>query len=147
MINSKKRGVAIASALIFMTIIIVVSGLLFTLMASLNTKNIFQKKKLERYLLLQQIKQDFADNGTINGEYEYNVEIFDNANPPQNGVQAVVAKEDNSSSSTNIIYYVVYDFDNQKILAEQTENFYLTIKNIDGVDFYYLANLVKYKEV
>ena len=145
--SRKKKGVAIVTALIFMTIIIAVTGLLFALMASLTSKNIIQKNKLKRFVTLQQIKNDFIDNGFIDAEYEYDVQIFNNSNATQSGVQAVVVKKDNVESSIDLIYYVVYDFDNQKVVAEQTENFYLTIKNIDNVDFYYLANLVKYKEV
>lgn len=147
MINRRKRGVALVSAIIFMTIIVAVSSLLFTLMASLNFKNIVEKKKIERYATLQQIKKDFIDDGVVNNEYDYDVETFNNSNMAQSGVQAVVVKKDSNLPNTDLIYYVVYDFDNQKLLAEQTENFYITIKNTDGVDFYYLANLVKYKEV
>ena len=145
--NNKKKGVAIVSAVIFMTIIVAVSGLLFTLMASLNLKNLQQKNKLQRYITMQQIQREFVANGEVTGEYQYDVEVFNNSNLTKQGVQAVVVKKDSSSSATDLIYYVVYDFDNQKILAEQTQNFYITIKDISGTDFYYLADLVKYKEV
>ncbi|HAJ78051.1 MAG TPA: hypothetical protein DCO89_03190 [Clostridiales bacterium] len=147
MVNKKEKGIAIVSALIFMTIIIAVSGLLFTLMASLNAKNIVQKKKIEQQITFQQIKKDFKEDGKINGEYDYNIEIFNNTNASKSGVQAVVVKKYSSASATDLLYYMIYDFDNQKILAEQTENFYITIKNVDDVNFYYLANIVKYKEV
>ena len=147
MVNKREKGIAIVSALIFMTIIIAVSGLIFTLMASLNVKNIVQKKKIEQQITFQQIKKDFKEDGKINGEYDYNIEIFNNTNASKSGVQAVVVKKYSSASATDLLYYMIYDFDNQKILAEQTENFYITIKNVDDVNFYYLANIVKYKEV
>lgn len=145
--KNKKKGVAILSAIILMTIVISISGLLFALITSSNLKNKIQKNRFEKYMITQKIFSDFVDNGIIDGEYNLNIELLDNSNDTKTGIQGVVAKLINSNFKTDLYYYCVYDFDNNKILAEQSDNFYITIKTIDNVNYYYLADLIRYKEV
>jgi hypothetical protein len=147
MAKNKKKGVAILSALVLMTVVIIISGLLFAINTSSNLKNRKQKYNIEKYITTTKIFNDFIDNGQIDGEYTFDIEIIDNFHNAKEGIQAIVVKKINATSTIDLYYYCIYDFDNKTVLAEQSGNFYLTTQNIDNVDYYFLADLIKYKEV
>lgn len=140
---NKKKGVALMSALILMVVIISFSGMFFAIVQSLNLSNRLQQNKTQKLATYYKIRQDFLDDQVINDEYDYFIEIIEH----DENIKALVIKRTENSAKTDLSYYFIYNFSTFKILAEQDKNFYLTIKN-DGVnDYYYLADLVKYKEV
>lgn len=140
---NKKKGVALMSALILMVVIISFSGMFFAIVQSLNLSNRLQQNKIQKLATYYKIRQDFLDDQVINDEYEYFVEIIEH----DENIKALVIKRTENSAKTDLSYYFIYNFSTFKILAEQDKNFYLTIKNDGGNDYYYLADLVKYKEV
>lgn len=140
--TNKKKGVALLSALILMTVIISFTGLFIALVQSFNLANRLEQNKTQKVSTYYKIRQDFL-NDTLDDEYEYDIEILEH----DENIKAVVAKKKNSTNIADMVYYCVYNFSTSKILAEQNKNFYLTIKEDGGNNYYYLADLVKYKEV
>ena len=140
---NKKKGVALLSALILMIVVISFTGLCIALVMSFNLSNRYEKNRTQRLATFYKIRQDFLDNQTINDEYDYHIEIVEH----DADIKAVVVKKKNKANIDDMVYYCIYNFSSSKILAEQNENFYLTIKNDGGNDYYYLADLVKYMEV
>lgn len=140
---NKKKGVALLSVLILMTVIISFTGLFLALVKSLNFANKIEQNKTQKVATYYKIKQDFLDNQVIDEDYDYDIEIVEH----DENIKAVVAIKKNSTDVSDMIYYCIYNFSTSKILAEQNKNFYLTIKQDGGDSYYYLADLVKYKEV
>lgn len=140
---NKKKGVALMSALILMVVIISFSGMFFAIVQSLNLSNRLQQNKTQKLATYYKIRQDFLDDQVIDDEYDYFIEIIEH----DENIKALVIKRTENSAKTDLSYYFIYNFSTFKILAEQDKNFYLTIKNDGGNDYYYLADLVKYKEV
>ena len=140
---NKRKGVALLSVLILMTVIISFSALFIALVKSLNLTKRIEQLKTQKVSTYYQIRQDFLDNQTIDDEYDYGVEIVEH----DEDIMAVVAKKKNGTGISDMVYYCVYNFSTSKILAEQNKNFYITIKDEGGINYYYLADLVKYMEV
>ena len=139
--KSKKRGVALLSVIVMMSVVVCFSLLIYTLIISSNVANIYEKTISKKIILTNKIFDDFVDNGVIDNEYEIAVKVFsENEN-----LKAVVAKNENSDD-TNLYFLAVYDFENNKIIARQSDNFYITIKQYEGRNYYYLADVVRYKE-
>ena len=146
---NKKKGVALLSTLIFMTVVICVSLLLFTVLTYGALANKYQQQKLEKQVTIKKIFKDFVDNQTIDGTYDYDVEIYTNEN---NANQKAVVVKKSGAVAKNMLYYCICEFDsevptNYQILAQQEKNFYLTTRIVNGVNYYYLADLIKYVEV
>ena len=141
--TNKKKGIALMSALILMTVIISFTGLFLVLVKTFNLSNKVEQKRTQNLSTYYKIKADFLDNQIVDDEYDFDVEVVEH----DANTKAVVVKRKNSSNIEGMFYYFIYDFSNSKLLAEQNKNFYLTIKNDGGTDYYYLADLVKYMEV
>ena len=140
---NKKKGIALMSALILMSVIISFTGLFLALVQSFNLANKIEQKRIQNLTTYYNIRKDFLENQVIDNEYDFAVEVIEH----DANTKAVVVKRKNNSNIEGIIYYFIYDFSNSKLLAEQNKNFYITIKNDGGTDYYYLADLVKYMEV
>ncbi len=141
--TNKKKGIALMSALILMTVIISFTGLFLVLVKTFNLSNKVEQKRTQNLSTYYKIKADFLDNQIVDDEYDFDIEVVEH----DANTKAVVVKRKNSSNIEGMFYYFIYDFSNSKLLAEQNKNFYLTIKNDGGTDYYYLADLVKYMEV
>ena len=149
---NRRKGVVIASTLVFMVIVICFSSLIFLLISSTTLKNKIQNNKIEKYIITQNIRTLFiqscgeiTENTYVEKDYNLNIEIVVNSNNVDQ--KAVVVKKSSAVSKTDLYYYMIYDFDEGKALAEQTDKFYITTQNVSGVDYYFLADLIKYKEV
>ena len=150
--KNKRKGVVIASTLVFMTIVICFSSIIFLLIASTTIKNKIQDNKLEKYIKTQKIRLDLienygsvTENTTVENDYNLNIEII--VNPNNTNQKAVVVKKLSAVAKTDLYYYCIYDFDENKMLAEQTDKFYITQKDDSGTQYYFLADLIRYKEV
>ena len=147
--SNKKKGVALLSTLIFMSVVICVSLLMFAILTYSAVANKYEQQKLEKQVTLSKIFDDFVDNQTINNSYDFDVQIY--TNQDNTNQKAVVVKK-TGASAKNLYYYCICEFDsvvptNYQILAQQQKDFYLTTQNVDGVDYYFLADLIKYVEV
>ena len=140
---NKKKGIALMSALVLMSVIISFTGLFLALVQSFNLANKIEQKRIQNLTTYYNIRKDFLENQVIDNEYDFDIEVIEH----DTNTKAVVVKRKNNSNIEGIIYYFIYDFSNSKLLAEQNKNFYITIKNDGGTNYYYLADLVKYMEV
>ena len=133
----KKKGSTILSAIFLLTIVVSFSMLLFALVASSSLLNKYQDNIVQKSIITSKIHRDFVQDSTIDDTYDYLIDVIENdSNTNQ---KAVVVYKTNVRSINNIYYYCIYDFAENKVIAEQSDNFYIT--NISG-DFY-LANIVK----
>ena len=140
MVN-KKRGSIMVSSIICMLVVITLCLLLINLVnytISLN-KMFASNQKLN--FEFQQLLVDFKDNSYIDSNYKYNYEILTSDENPN--IKAVIYFTNNN----NLLFYAVYDFENLETLSCQTDNFYITKRIYNGKEYYYLADLIRYKEV
>ena len=149
MFKNKKKGVALISTIILMSVVVCVFLLLTTLLMSGVVSNKFQTQKLKNQTTISKVFKDFADNQTIDETYDFDVQIY--TNQSNTNQKAVVAKKQ-GASATKMFYYCICEFDAEnpttyQKLAEQDKDFYLTIREVDGVEYYFLADLIKYVEV
>lgn len=140
---NKKKGVALLTALIFMTIIISISMLLFTILIGGRISNKYEISRLNRLVEMENITQDFI-NENLKDDYDYSVRVF--ASDDDANIKAVVVKA-KTANDKNISYYCIYNFSTKEILAKQNQNFDLTKKEYMGEEYYYLSNIVRYVKV
>ena len=140
--KKKNKGFAIPTVVVMMAIIIAFSILLVTLVAGANLSVKYQTAKLEKQIGINKLRQDFISDGQIDETCDFVCDIIENE---ENANQkALIAKKNNSN---DIYYLLIYDFSQNRVLANQSENFAMTIKNVGGKNYYYLADIIKYKEV
>ena len=140
--EGRKKGFAIPTVVVMMAIILAFSILLVSIVAGATLSTKYETAKLEKQISINKLRQDFVADGQIDETYDFDCEIVENQ---ENANQkALVARK----NGINQIYFLfIYDFSQSKVLANQTENFAITIKNVGGQDYYYLADVIKYKEV
>ena len=150
---NKKKGAVIASVLVLMIIVIAISTLILTLTMGASISNKYETTKLKKQVLTNKIFDDFVDNQTIDENYsEYDLTVQVYVNDENTNQKAVVAKKTNAEK-TILYFYCIYDFTlgQEKVLAKQSQDFYLTKKvvneNDNEVEYYYLADMIKYVEV
>ena len=142
--KNKKRGVALPSVIVLMSIVVAFSLLLITMVAGSNISTQYQIAKLEKQIAVSKMQADFVDNGSLDGEYTQTFEIIGN---DQNTDQKALVVKKKSGSDTDLYFLLIYDFAQNKVLAIQTENFAISTKQIGETTYYYLADIIKYKEV
>ena len=133
----KKKGSTILSAIFLLTIVVSFSMLLFALVASSSLLNKYQDNIVQKSIITSKIHKDFVQDSMIDDTYDYLIDVIENGS--NTNQKAVVVYKTNVRSINNIYYYCIYDSAENKVIAEQSDNFYIT--NISG-DFY-LANIVK----
>lgn len=141
--KNKKRGVALLSTVVLMVVVITFSLLIFTLIANSNATGKVNESITKKEILSNRVYADFTADGEINEEYDLDLNIY--TNQDNSNIKAVVAKK--QISSKNIYFMVVYDFENNQVIARQLSNFELSIKDVDGELFYYLPGNIKYERV
>lgn len=141
--KNKKRGVALLSTVVLMVVVITFSILIFTLIANSNATGKVNESITKKEILSNRVYADFTADGEINEEYDLDLNIY--TNQDNSNIKAVVAKK--QISSKNIYFMVVYDFENNQVIARQLSNFELSIKDVDGELFYYLPGNIKYERV
>lgn len=140
--KNKKKGVALLSVIVMMSIVVLFSLLIYSLIIGSSMANTYQKLQTNKLTLTNKIYEDFVDNGAIDGEYELETEVVDG----DGQVKALIVKKKNADD-LNLYFLAVYDFEDQRVIAKQNSNFQITKKDFEGKEFYYLADVVKYKEV
>ncbi len=146
---NKKKGAVLLSVVVLMVIVIAVSSLIFALTMGTSISNRYEVSKLNKEVLTNKIYADFVDNQTIQGGYsEYDLDVKIYVNDENANQKAVVAKKTNTTKTT-LFFYCIYDFTlgQEKVLAKQSQDFYLTKKVYNEIEYYYLANLIRYVEV
>lgn len=141
--KNKKRGVALLSTVVLMVVVITFSLLIFTLIANSNATGKVNESITKKEILSNRVYADFTADGEINEEYDLDLNIY--TNQDNSNIKAVVAKK--QISSKNIYFMVVYDFENNQVIARQLSNFELSIKDVDGELFYYLPGNIKYERL
>lgn len=141
---NRKRGFALMSAVIIMTIVVAFSMLLFSFILQTKSYAKFSTTTLNNKIKFQKIYADFLDNEQIDEIYDDDVKIY--TSDENSKIKALVVKSKNAKTA-QISFLAVYDFSQNQNLAKQNQNFYLTIKNFNGVNYYYLADIVRYEKV
>ena len=142
--TNKKKGAALLSVIVLLSVVVSFSLVIFALIINSNATTAYISTTIKKEIVTNKIFADFVDNQVVDGEYDFDIDIYtaeENAN-----IKAVVVKK-NGASAENLYFYGIYDFENEKALAKQAKNFELTTKVVDGKTYYYLADIVKYKEV
>ena len=74
--KNKKKGIAIPTVVVLMSVIVAFSLLLITLVVGAQISTKAQAMELEKQITISQMKLDFAQNGTLIGTYSQSFEIF-----------------------------------------------------------------------
>ena len=146
MASNKKKGAVLASVVVLMVIVIAISMLVFALTLGASISNKYENSKLAKEVTTNKLYADFVDNQIINDEYDEFLDIQIYVSDDNSNIKAVVAKNKNAIAK-NLYFYCIYDFSQNKVLAKQSQDFYLTKKIYNGVEYYYLADIVRYVEV
>ena len=142
----KKKGFVLANVVAIMLFVILLSNIIaltisFSIRLTINKRNAFDNK-----IIYSKIFNEFClNNGEITSEYDFDILTIENEGNIKQ--KAVVVLNKNEQDKTKILFYAIYDFDNNLTLAKQSQNCSLSIKNIDGTNYYYLGNIIKYTEV
>ena len=142
MCDKKNKGIAIPSAIVLMAFVICFSLLLLTLVIINNLSTKYQTILLEKQIAVAKMQKDFITDGVIDGEYNLYCQVI--VNEGNVNQKALIVKKSNTASATNLYYLCIYDFEQNKILANQTENFDISKKVVENIEYYYLADLIKY---
>lgn len=139
--KNRRKGVALLSAVILMSVIVCFLLLLYAIISGFIISNKYEAKKLSNESVINEIYGDFIDNGSIDGVYNgITNEVV--VSQSDSNVKAVVA-----TSGGKMMFYAIYDFGLNNLLAMQKKNFYITQKVDGGKTYYYLADMVRYKEI
>lgn len=141
--KNKKKGIAIPTVVVLMSVIVAFSLLLINLVVGAQISTKAQAMELEKQITISQMKLDFAQNGTLIGTYSQSFEIFENE---QNQNQKALVVKKSNQSDFDLYFLFIYDFEQNKVLANQTANFAISEKQIGEKTYYYLADIIKYKE-
>lgn len=141
--KNKKRGAALISSVVLMMVVITFSLLMFTIIINSRATVKYNEVVTAKNIMVNKVCKDFVDDGDIDGDYDLYLQIYEN--PENSNIKAVVAKK--QQTSANIYFLVVYDFENNEIIAKQQQNFELSVKNVDGQNYYFLPGDVKYERV
>ncbi len=145
-----KKGFALPMVITVMFLVLIISALMLTIVLNTNGISRYTKILFDRHTEATKIKQDFIKNGQVDGEYTLNYNIFKNSAYVDEyigntqDIKAIVIK---NSNDTEIISVMVYNFDEDELISNQNSNFYITTKQIDNINYYFFADIVKYKEV
>ena len=141
--KNKKKGVALPSVIALMGVVVAFSLLMITLAVGSNISYQSQTLQLNKQITVNKMKVDFVDDGVVDGEYDHSYEIVENDQNPNQ--KALVVKKKNNSD-IDLYFLFVYDFAENKVLANQTESFAISTKQVGEKTYYYLADIIKYKE-
>ena len=145
-----KRGFALPSVVVVMFIVVTMSTLMLTLVSIVHSNVEYNRVLFSRQNQIEKIKKDFIDNGTIDNLYDLKYEIFENSNDVNeilNNEKDIKAITISLKNSQDFLAVVVYNFDDNKMISNQNSNFYITIKNIQDKNYYFFADIIKFKEV
>lgn len=136
------KGIAMPMVVVLMAVVLCFSLLIITLVLNASLSNKYQSLILQKQIVTAKIYDDFIDDGDIDCEYDLYFQIIENENNANQ--KALVVKKTSTSSATNLYYLCIRDFEQNKTLANQTENFSITKRVVEGQEYYYLADLIKY---
>ena len=138
---NKKKGVAIVSAVVIMSLVVIFTTLLFSLIMGFSINSRQSDLHLREKSFINKVCLDFIDDGEVD---EYDGYFFlvrtneDNVNQ-----KALVCSKYSAIKHDNIFFYCIYDFGENKFLAVQRYNQFITEKEEAGQTVYYLADLIK----
>ncbi len=141
--RDKRKGVAILSAMTAMSVVILLSALIFSLVISFSLSSRISEAHIHKSALLLSAKQDFIDNGEIDGEYDYHFLIVTSEDSISQ--KALVCSKSQTITLNNIYFYIIYDFDTHKLVAQQSEDIWIESRDIGGQTAHYLAGIVRFE--
>ena len=134
---NRKKGVALLSVIIIMSIVLSLSLLMIALLMGSNLTGRYQSAQLKSQTKILEIKNDFLDDAEVSSEY-YDIQI-------KNSVENENIKLLIVSKTGEVKYICVYDFGESKMLASQMQNFALSNIEIEQVEYYSVAGYSFYK--
>ena len=139
----KQKGAALPGAIILCTFLLVVSFAVSYLVIETVALAKVAKIEADQSLILSNGHNEFVSNGgNIPSDTTFNWQTYyDEGNPTVKGLVAY------AKASQEMKFYSIYDFTNDKLLAYQTKEFYITSENVGNKTTFYLAGIVPYREV
>ena len=127
-----KKAAALPGAIIICTILLIMSVTVSSLVIQSNTNTIVSNANEEKYSVFADFFNKFTQTGdtSLIESDRYTCKVYDG----ENNIKALVARD----AVETLVFYGIYDFDNDDILAYQTSDFYIT--EVAGVS--YLAGIV-----
>ena len=139
----KNKGIALPSVLVLMFFVICFSLMLTNVIlgSALSTK--YQTAVLQKEIAVGKLYADFVADGQVDDDLDFDCEIFEN----DQNQKALVVKRKTASDKIDFYYLCIYDFTQNKLIANQTDNFAVSIKTVENENFYFLADIIKYKKL
>lgn len=141
--KDKRKGVAILSAMITMSVVILLSTLIISLVISFSLMSRHSEAHIHKSALMLSAKQDFIDNGVMDDSYDYYFLIVTSEDNPSQ--KALICSKSSHIALSNIYFYIIYDFDSHKILAQQSEDIWVESREVGGQTAHYLAGIVRFE--
>lgn len=130
----KRRAAALPGAIAICTLLLIISLTVTTVIFSIVATNKIKAVNIDNNLYYLTYHNEFIDNNGDKSSFptdKVNWETYNDGD-----IKVLVAK---SKITNSLLFYSVYDFDQNKVLAYQTRDFYCPI--IDG--HYYYAGIVE----
>lgn len=141
-----KKGFVLTNVVAIMLFVVLLSNIIVLTISFYARMNSNKKNAFDNKLIYSKIFNEFcSNNGEITSEYDFDILKIDNEN--NTNQKAVVVLNKNEQDKTKILFYAIYDFENNMTLAKQSQNFSLSIKTVGTTNYYYLADIIKYAEV
>lgn len=139
----KRKGAALPGAIILCTFLLIVSFGVSYMVVETITLSQLSKIEDDNHLIFSKSYNEFvASDGLLPSDTTFNWATYYNDGEPT--VKALVAS---SKANNEMKFYTIYDFTNNKTIAYQTDEFYITSEIVGNKTTYYLAGLIPYREV
>ena len=135
----RKKGFALPAVLVLMSIVVALSLLSFSVALLSVTNKQVAKTKLDKNIILTTLCQKFLAGESVQNTDDFNVSVL--TSEENTFVKALVLE---SARTSNLYFYAIYDFGNEKMIAYQTQNFYLSTKQHNDKDYFYLMDMIRY---
>ena len=113
-----RKGAALPTAIIMCVFLLIVTFSVSAFVVQAVSLNNVHKIKSNRNLIYLKSNEEFISSNPIS-DTSFNWEIYDG----ENNIKALAAY---GKTTDQMVFYSIYDFDNNEQLAYQTSNFYIT---------------------
>ena len=123
----KKKGAALPMAIILCMFMLIVSFAVSYLVVDNFTINRITEFDNNSELVFLTSHNEYIKNHDLNDITDDTHQYKDYEKPDNTNIKALVAYQKND---TKIVFYSIYDFEHNELLAYQTSNFYITNDNL-----------------
>lgn len=135
----KKKGIALPSAIVLCSLLLIVSLGITGVVIEVAVINRVNNYHVSNNLYYEEYAERFAKGENPETFPADKVNWRSVASEENTNIKALIAERNNRDG--DLVFYTIYDFENNKYLAFQTSDFYFTYN--DG--YIYLGGIIKYK--